>query len=78
MRKALENDKAAERLELMAPTRRPIHSVVVHAEPGVKGFDVEIKGRLHELINRPLVGGGANGSERGTRTPDPRIMIPVL
>jgi hypothetical protein len=39
----------------MDPIRRLIHSVVVH--PGVKGFEVKIKGRLHELINRPLVGG---------------------
>jgi hypothetical protein len=58
MRAALEDEKAAERPELIEPLRRLIHSVVVHAEPGVKGFEVEIKGRLHELINRPLVGGG--------------------
>jgi site-specific DNA recombinase len=38
MRKALEDDKAAERPELMEPMRRLIHSVVVHAEPGVKGL----------------------------------------
>jgi hypothetical protein len=57
MRAALEDDKATERPELIEPMRL-IHSVVVHAEPGVKGFEVEIKGRLHELIDRPLVGGG--------------------
>jgi hypothetical protein len=61
-RAALEGDKAAERSELIEPLRRLIHSVV-HASPGVKGFEVEIKGCLHELIDRPLVG----GSERGTR-----------
>jgi hypothetical protein len=43
MRRALEDDKAAERPDLIEPLRRLIHSVVVHAEPGVKGFDVEIK-----------------------------------
>jgi hypothetical protein len=37
----------------MKPMRRLIHSVVVHAEPGVKGFAMEIKGRLHEPINAP-------------------------
>jgi len=58
MRAALEDDKAAERPEMIEPLRRLIHSVVVHASPGVKGFEVEIKGRLHELIDRPLVGGG--------------------
>jgi site-specific DNA recombinase len=43
MRAALEDDKAAERPELIEPLRRLIHSVVVHASPGVKGFEVEIK-----------------------------------
>ena len=33
MRSALEDDKAAERPELMDPMRRLIHSVVVHASP---------------------------------------------
>jgi hypothetical protein len=68
MRSALEDDKAAERPELMDPMRRLIHSVVVHAEPGVKGFEVEIKGRLHELINRPFVGGGRMVAREGLET----------
>jgi site-specific DNA recombinase len=62
MREALEDEKAAERTELIAPLRRLIHSVIVHAEPGVKGFEVEIKGRLQELLGAPFltrsVGGG--------------------
>ena len=44
MREALDDEGAAERAELVAPLRRLIHSVVVHAEPAVKGFEVEIKG----------------------------------
>lgn len=44
--------------------RRLIHSVVVHAEPGAKGFDVEIKGRLQKLLNAPFLTrsvGGVSG-----------------
>jgi site-specific DNA recombinase len=41
MRAALDAPEAAERPELIAPLRRLIHSVVIHAQPGVKGaFDV--------------------------------------
>lgn len=63
MRTALDDNEAAERPELVAPLRRLIHSVVVHAQPGVKGaFVVEIKGRLQELLGAPFmrrsVGGG--------------------
>jgi hypothetical protein len=62
MREALDDHQAAERPELIAPLRRLIHSVVVHAEPGVKGFEVEIKGRLQELLGAPFLthpmGGG--------------------
>ena len=46
---------------------------------------IDLKGRLAELCENSAVfphvsmsGGGNVGSERGTRTPDPRIMIPVL
>ncbi len=38
MRAALEDEKASERAELIEPVRRLVHSVVVHAEPGVKGL----------------------------------------
>jgi hypothetical protein len=59
---ALDDEEAAERPELIAPLRRLVHSVVVHAEPGVKGFEVEIKGRLQELLGAPFlrrsIGGG--------------------
>jgi site-specific DNA recombinase len=73
MRAALEDDKAAERPELIEPRRRLIHSVVVHASPGVKGFEVEIKGRLHELIDRPLVGGGRMVAREGLEPPTPGL-----
>jgi hypothetical protein len=32
-----------------------MHSVVVHAEPGVKGLEVEIKERLQELLSAPFM-----------------------
>jgi len=38
MREALDDEGAAERPELIRALRRLIHSVVVHAEPGVKGL----------------------------------------
>jgi site-specific DNA recombinase len=81
MRQALDDEDAAERPELIAPLRRLIHNVIVHANPSVKDFEVDIKGRLQELLGAPFLTrsvGGNGGSERGTRTPDPRIMIPVL
>jgi site-specific DNA recombinase len=74
MRGALDDEEAAERPELIAPLRRLIHSVVVHAEPGVKGFEVEIKGRLQELLGAPFlkrsVGGGpvVAGEGRATKS----------
>jgi site-specific DNA recombinase len=56
MRAALDDPEAAERPEPIAPLRRLIHSVVIHAQPGVKGaFDVEIKGRLQELLGAPFL-----------------------
>jgi site-specific DNA recombinase len=56
MRGALDDSDAGERPELIAPLRRLIHSVVVHAQPGVKGaFDVKIKGRLQELLGAPFM-----------------------
>jgi site-specific DNA recombinase len=63
MREALDDEEAAERPELIAPLRRLIHSVIVHAQPSVKGnLEVEIKGRLQELLGAPFlrrsVGGG--------------------
>ncbi len=62
MREALDDEGATERPELIAPLRRLIHSIIVRAELGVKGFEVEIKGRLQELLGAPFlkrsVGGG--------------------
>jgi hypothetical protein len=70
MRDALDDEDAAERPELIAPLRRLIHSVIVHAQPGVKGhLEVEIKGRLQELLGLPFVkrsvGGGLVPRHRG-------------
>jgi site-specific DNA recombinase len=77
MREALDDEGAAERPELIAPLRRLIHSVVVHAEPGVKGFEVEIKGRLQELLSAPFltrsVGGGLVVAREGLEPPTPGL-----
>jgi site-specific DNA recombinase len=55
MRAALDDEEAAERPALIAPLGRLLHSVVVHAQPGVKGsLEVEIKGRLQELLAHRL------------------------
>lgn len=75
----LAADGEAESDEVIARVRRLVESVTVHAQTGVKGFTLEIRGRLAELIeNSRRVVGGNGGSEGGTRTPDTRIMIPLL
>ena len=77
MREALDDEGAAERPELIAPLRRLIHSVVVHAKPGVKGFEVEIKGRLQELLGAPFLtrsmGGGLVVAREGLEPPTPGL-----
>lgn len=77
MRGALDDEGAAERPELIAPLRRLVHSVVVHAQPGVKGFEVEIKGRLQELLGAPFltrsVGGGLVVAREGLEPPTPGL-----
>jgi site-specific DNA recombinase len=44
MREALDDEGAPERAELIGPLRRLIHSVVVHAHPGVKGLKSRSRG----------------------------------
>ena len=77
MREALDDEGAAERPELIAPLRRLIHSIVVRAEPGVKGFEVEIKGRLQELLGalflKRSVGGGLVVAGEGLEPPTPGL-----
>ncbi|BCJ89997.1 recombinase [Terrihabitans soli] len=59
--------------------RELVESVTVTPGDTVGTVRVAIFGRLNRLleIHRPIVG-GKGGSGGGTRTPDPRIMIPVL
>ena len=79
MRDALERrDDASLPPELIAPLRRLVHSVVVHAEPGVRGdLKVEIKGRLQELIGAPFLqrsmGGGPLVAGEGLEPPTPGL-----
>ena len=80
---AAEKSDFAESDELITILRRLVDAVVIHAAPGTGDFSVEVKGRLAELTGSDAFpsrskGGVNGGSERGTRTPDPRIMIPVL
>lgn len=66
MREALEDEKATERPELIAPLRRLIHSVVVHAEPGVKGLrggdQGPIAGAYWSAVLATFCGWGTSGS----------------
>jgi site-specific DNA recombinase len=79
---ATDNADLVESAELVAILRRLVAEVIVNAEPGGRGFSIEVKGRLAELTGATTFpsrsGGVIDGSGRGTRTPDPRIMIPVL
>ena len=80
---ASEHNDFVESAELIEALRRLVAGVIIHAEPYGRGFNVEVQGRLAQLTNSDLFpsrseGGGISGSGRGTRTPDPRIMIPVL
>jgi hypothetical protein len=69
----------AEKLLLptFTPLRRLIHSIIVRAKPGVKGFEVEIKGRLQELLGAPFlkrsVGGGLVVAGEGLEPPTPGL-----
>jgi site-specific DNA recombinase len=70
-------------VDLVEKLRRLILEVIVHAPPGSDELAVEIKGRLAELTGagsfvKRSGRGVKGGSGGGTRTPDPRIMIPVL
>ena len=72
---------ALDEPELVATLRSLVDAVIVHAPPNSNQLTVEIRASLSELTmpGKPLVkAGGIDGSGRGTRTPDPRIMIPVL
>jgi site-specific DNA recombinase len=66
--------------ELIAAVRALVARVTVHAPPGARDLRVEIHGRLAELTGAPglVAEGGIDGSGGGTRTPDTRIMIPLL
>ena len=74
---------ALDEPELVATLRSLVEAVIVHAPANSDEFTVEIRASLSELtMPGPLMkrtrSGGIDGSGGGTRTPDPRIMIPVL
>ena len=57
--------------------------VVVFRPEADRGVWIEVKGRLSALVGEKAfpdatIVGRINGSGRGTRTPDTRIMIPLL
>ena len=76
LKRLLDANTEGQSLELIDAARRLIERVTVRAKPGEQGFAVEIRGRLAELLRNSV--GGNGGSEGGTRTPDTRIMIPLL
>ena len=73
----LRSYEAESRVETSAALRALVASVTVWPD-----YTFEIIGRLEELIGGKIYPSvkrwGTGGSGRGTRTPDPRIMIPVL
>lgn len=82
-------DVAAEAAELDEPElvltlRQLVQTVTVFTPPGTDELTIEIKASLSDLtlpgplLKRSIGGGVTVGSGGGTRTPDPRIMIPVL
>ena len=81
--KALERDAADGETESRAAFRELVERVVVHAPRADRGVWIEVKGRLSALVGEKAfpdatIVGGIDGSGRGTRTPDTRIMIPLL
>ena len=80
--KLLPRSALDERDEWIDTLRELIDSVTAYATPNSTNPKIEIRRRLAELLEIPTFPnrskGDVNGSERGTRTPDPRIMIPVL
>ena len=74
---------ALDEPELVATLRNLVEAIIVHAPAHSDEFTVEIRASLSELMMPgPLVkrtgSGGIDGSGGGTRTPDPRIMIPAV
>jgi hypothetical protein len=76
-REALDDEEASERPELFAALRRLIHSVVVHAEPGVKGpLNLEIRGpparAARRIVLETFCGWGTRSSGGPLRPTTPR------
>ncbi len=69
--------------EMAASIRELIETAtVIRTEPG-QPLIIDVRGRLAGLLKTPVfpettVSGGKVVAREGTRTPDPRIMIPVL
>jgi site-specific DNA recombinase len=74
---------ALDEPELVATLRSLVDAVIVHAPANSAEITIEIRASLSELtmpghLVKRTGSGGIDGSGGGTRTPDPRIMIPVL
>jgi len=63
--------------ELVGTFRSLVESVVIQPHKAGEQYEVIIRGYLAKRYGNRGVG-SIDGSGRGTRTPDPRIMIPVL
>ena len=58
------------------------HKITVMPAPSRQAPEIKLEGYLKALLKQTFedhpISGGKYGSGGGTRTPDPRIMIPVL
>lgn len=74
----LPTDAQGERDVLADTLRRLISAVIVHAKPGETGFEVEIRGKLEELLSAPTfmprsAGGYLMVAREGLEPPTPGL-----
>ncbi len=63
--------------DIVSAFRELVAAVIVHQTSKGEPYALQIKGHLTSLLKSGIVGDNG-GSGRGTRTPDTRIMIPLL
>ena len=63
--------------DIVSAFRELVAAVIVHQAGKGEPYALQIKGHLTSLLKSGIVGDN-DGSGRGTRTPDTRIMIPLL
>ncbi len=83
LRKALSSESLGDDREPVRALRELVAGIVALPTPPGAPIEVEVRGRLAALIGHAGISGsqnvgGKSGSGGGTRTPDTRIMIPLL